>query len=63
MVLVCFAGDTISDLLRIQGALDQHDYHSILQRYAIPSGLLLVGHLFFNSTMTQNTPPGCVRDI
>ena len=39
----CIAGDTVSDLFRIQGTLNQHGYHSILQRYAIPSGLHLVG--------------------
>ena len=43
MVLGCFAGDTVCDLFRIQGTLNQHGYHSILQRYAIPSGLGLVG--------------------
>ena len=46
MVWGCFAGDTVSDLFRIQGTLDQHGYHSILQRYAIPSGLCLVGLSF-----------------
>uniref|UniRef100_A0A8K9XAL6 WH2 domain-containing protein n=1 Tax=Oncorhynchus mykiss TaxID=8022 RepID=A0A8K9XAL6_ONCMY len=40
----CFAGDT--DLYRIQGTLNQHGYHSILQRYAIPSGLRSVGLSF-----------------
>ena len=40
-VMVCFAGDTVSDLFRIQDTLNQHGYHSILQRYAIPSGLRL----------------------
>ena len=60
----CFAGDTVSDLFRIQGTLNQHGYPNILQWYAIPSGLRLVGLLFvFNMTMTQNTPPGCVRAI
>ena len=44
------------DLFRIQGTLNQHGYHSILQRYAIPSGLCLVGQsFFFNRTMTQHT--------
>ena len=33
---------TLSDLFRIQGTLNQHGYHTILQRYAIPSGLRLV---------------------
>jgi hypothetical protein len=37
---------TQSDLFRIQGTFKQHGYHSILQRYAIPSGLHLVGLLF-----------------
>ena len=44
MVLGCFAGD--NDLFRIKGTLNQHDYHSILQRYDIPSGLRLVGLSF-----------------
>ena len=34
------------DLFRIQGTLNQHGYHSILQRYTIPSGLRLVGLSF-----------------
>jgi hypothetical protein len=42
----CFAVDTVRDLFRIQGTLNQHSYHSILQRYAIPSGLHLVGLSF-----------------
>jgi hypothetical protein len=46
----CFAGDTVGDLFRIQGTFDQHGYHSILQQYAIPSGLLLVGLSFCFST-------------
>ena len=41
-----FAGDTVSDLFGIQGTLNQHGYHSILQQYAIPSGLRLVGLSF-----------------
>ena len=49
MVWVCFTGDTVSDLLRIQGTLNQHGYHSILQRYAIPSALRLVEPLFLFS--------------
>ena len=46
MVWGCFAGDTVCDLFRIQGTLNQHGYHSILQRYAIPSGFSLVGLSF-----------------
>ena len=60
MVWRCFAGDTVSDLFRIQGTLNQHGYHSILQRYAIPAGLRLVGLLFiFNRTMTQHSSRVC----
>ena len=40
----CFTGDI--DLFRIQGTLNQHGYHSILQQYAIPSGFNLVGLSF-----------------
>ena len=46
MMWGCFAGDTVCDLFRIQVTLNQHGYHSILQRYAIPSGLPLVGLSF-----------------
>ena len=42
MVWGFFASDTVSDLFRIQGTFNQHGYHRILQRYAIPSGLRLV---------------------
>ena len=45
-VLGYFAGDTVGDLFRIQSTLNQHGYHSILQRYAIPSGLRFVGPSF-----------------
>jgi hypothetical protein len=31
MVWGCFAGDTVCDLFRIQGTLNQHGYYSILQ--------------------------------
>ena len=55
MVWGCFAGDTVSDLFRIEGTLNQHSYHSILQQHAIPSGLDLV----FNRAMTQNTSRLC----
>jgi hypothetical protein len=59
-----FAGDTVSDLFRIPGTLNQHGYHSILQRYAIPSGLHLVGLSFdFQQNNVPNTPPGCVGAI
>ncbi|XP_073528959.1 uncharacterized protein [Phyllobates terribilis] len=46
MVCGCFAGDTVGDLFKIEGILNQHSYHSILQRHAIPFGLHLVGPSF-----------------
>ena len=46
MVWGRFAGDTVGDLFRIQGTLNQHGYHSILQRYTNPSGLCLVAPSF-----------------
>ena len=42
MVWGGFAGNNACDLSRIQGPLNQHGYHSILQRYVIPSGLGVV---------------------
>ena len=50
MVWGCFAGDTVSDLFRIQGTRNQHGYHSIPQRYSIPSGLRLAGRIIYLST-------------
>ena len=46
MVWGCFSDDTVSDLFRIQGTLNQHGYQSILQQYTIPTGLCLVGLSF-----------------
>ena len=37
---------TVDDLFRIQATFNQHGSHSILQRYAIPSGLHFVGPSF-----------------
>jgi hypothetical protein len=48
---------TLSDLFLIQGTLNQHGYHRILQRYAIPSGVNY--NLFFNRRMTQHTARLC----
>ena len=60
MVWGCFAGDTVNDLFRIQGTLNRHVYHSILQRYAISSGLRLVGLSFvFQQDNDQHTSRLC----
>ena len=45
MVWGCFAGFTVGDLFK--GTPNQHGYHNILQRHAIPSGSCLVGPSFF----------------
>ena len=58
---------TLSDLFRIQGTLNQHGCHNILQRYTIPSGLVLVPlsplSFCFSTEQWPNTPPGFVRGI
>ena len=46
MVWACFAVVTVFDLFRFQGTLKQHGYLNIWLRYAIPSGLGLVGLSF-----------------
>ncbi|CAJ0933412.1 unnamed protein product [Ranitomeya imitator] len=46
MVWGGFADDIVGDLFKIEAILNQHGYHSILQRHAIPSGLRLVGPSF-----------------
>ena len=43
----CLAGETVGDLFKIEGTLNQHGYHSILQPHAISSGLCLVGSFIF----------------
>ena len=52
----CFAGNTVCDLFTIQGTLDQHGYHSILQWYTIPSDLHLV-ELSFDFQKDNDTKP------
>jgi len=47
MVSACVVPtDTVGDLFKIQGTLNQHGYHSILEQHAFPSGLRLVGPSF-----------------
>ena len=54
---------TVCDLFRIQSILNQHGYHSILQRYAIPSGFSTSHCPVFQQDNDPNKPPGCVRAI
>ena len=60
MVWGSFAGDTICDLFRIQGTLNQHGYHNFLQQYTIPSGLRLVGLPF---VFQQNNDPSHLQAV
>uniref|UniRef100_A0A8C7WU98 Tc1-like transposase DDE domain-containing protein n=1 Tax=Oryzias sinensis TaxID=183150 RepID=A0A8C7WU98_9TELE len=43
--VLCWLG-SVGDEFQTEGILNQHGYHSILQRHAIPSGLRLVGPSF-----------------
>ena len=59
MVSGCFAGDTVSDLFRIQGTQPAWILqHSAAIRHPIGFTLSETSsyHLFFNRTMTQHTP-------
>ena len=42
----CFSFDGVGNIHRMQGKLDQHGYHSIFVRQALPSGKRLIGHGF-----------------
>ena len=61
MVWVCFAGDTVSDLFRIQGTawLPQHSAAIRHAIWIVPSGTIIC----FSTGQWPNTPPGCVRAI
>ena len=50
----CFSFNGVGDLFRIKGNLDKKQYHSILQRRAIPSGKNLCGRGF---TLLQDNDP------
>ena len=46
MVWGCFGGGKVGDLVKIQGIMRKEEYHSILQRHAVPSGKRLIGRGF-----------------
>ena len=58
-----FASDSVCDLFGIQGTLNQHGNHSILQRYHPIWFGLSPTIICFSIGQWPNTPPGCVRAI
>lgn len=54
MVWGCFSYDGVGELVKINGILRKEQYHSILQRSAIPSGIGLIG---FGFTFQQDNDP------
>lgn len=46
MVWGCFSYGGVGQLVKIDGIMKKEQYHSILQRYAIPSGVKLIGRNF-----------------
>ena len=46
LVWGCFASNQVGSLFRVKGILDKKGYHSILSRYALPSGKKLIGRGF-----------------
>jgi len=46
MVWGCFAGASSGHLVEVKGTMKKEQYHSILQRHAIPSGIRMVGRNF-----------------
>lgn len=54
MVWGCFGGERSGDLIQIKGIMNKEQYHSILQRHAIPSGLRILGP---NFTFQQDNDP------
>ena len=50
----CFSFNGVGSLYRIKGNLDKKQYHSILQRHAVPSGKRLCGRGF---TLLQDNDP------
>lgn len=54
MIWDCFAGNTLGDIYRVPGILNQYGYHSILQCHVIPSGAWLIGDRFV--LMQHNDP-------
>ena len=54
MVWGCFGGERTGDLIEVKGIMKKEQYHSILERHAIPSGLCYLGK---NFTFQQGNDP------
>ncbi len=59
MVRGCFGAGKVGDLYHVHGILNQHGYHSILQRHAVPSGQRLIGHGFQQDNDPKHTSKLC----
>ncbi|KAF7664490.1 hypothetical protein LDENG_00175090 [Lucifuga dentata] len=46
MLWGCFRGERSGDLVQGKGIMKKENYHSILQRHAIPSSLQIIGQNF-----------------
>ena len=54
MIWGCFGGCKVGDLVQIKGIMKKENYHSILQKHAIPSGSRIIGKNFI---LQQNNDP------
>lgn len=65
MVWAAISAHGAAPLKRIQGIMDQHSYHSILVRQAVPAGKKLIGHGFIlqQDNDPKHTSKKCVKYI
>lgn len=63
MVWGCFSHAGVGQLIKIEGILKKEQYHSILQRHAIPSGIQLIGRgfIFQQDNDPKHTSKLCVH--
>ena len=61
MVWGCFSHAGVGQLKKIEGIMKKEQYHSILQWYAIPSGINLIGRgfIFQQDNDPKNTSKFC----
>lgn len=63
MVWGCFCYDGVGSLMKIEGIMKKENYHNILQRQAIPSGIHLIGHgfIFQQDNDPKHTSKLCLK--